>query len=240
MKIKTQIHIQRPVVIHLLLLLIFLLLVVIHLLLLLVVVHLLLLFLLSKQLNSLLHLLQLLPHLLGQAVPYLWYCKVEDKRDDNDHEETLLSEWQEWRSAFWHLVLEVIPDLLNLLSPESCWTAMATIWHIIFILYSYYKWNEEYQCIIFPWPIFRKTPVNKVPPLFGHCPNSNYTPPSPHSNGHSGALFFRRDFTILPLLPFFLPFFYHFLWISAPNHPGKGLDPPKIKQMSIWTWKILL
>ena len=57
MNIKTQIHIQRPVVIHLLLLL--------------VVVHLLLLFLLSKQLNSLLHLLQLLPHLLGQAVPYL-------------------------------------------------------------------------------------------------------------------------------------------------------------------------
>ena len=66
------------------------------------------------------------------------------------------------------------------------------------------------------------------------------TPLPPHSNGHSGALFFRRDFTFLPFLPFFLPFFYHFLWISAPNHPGKGLDPPKIKQMPIWTWKILL
>ena len=85
----------------------------------------------------------------------------------------------------------------------------------------------------------REAPFNLSPPLFGHCPNSNYTPP-PHSNGHPGALFFRRDFTFLPFLPFFLPFFYHFLWISAPNHPGKGLDPPKIKQMPIWTWKILL
>ena len=36
------------------------------------------------------------------------------------------------------------------------------------------------------------------------------TPP-PHSNGHSGALFFRRDFTILPLLPFL----YHFFTIFS-------------------------
>ena len=56
----------------------------------------------------------------------------------------------------------------------------------------------------------REAPFNLSPPLCGHCPNSNYTPP-PHSNGHPGALFFRRDFTILPFLPFFLPFFYHFL-----------------------------
>ena len=28
--------------------------------------------------------------------------------------------------------------------------------------------------------------------------------------------------------------------ISAPNHPGKGLDPPKTKQMPIWSWQILL
>ena len=62
------------------------------------------------------------------------------------------------------------------------------------------------------------------------------TPPS-HSNGHSGALFFRRDFTIFYHFYHFLPFC---LWISAPNHPGKGLDPPKIKQMPLWTWKILL
>ena len=77
------------------------------------------------------------------------------------------------------------------------------------------------------WSV-REAPFNLSPPLCGHCPNSNYTPP-PHSNGHPWALFFMRDFTFLPFLPFFLPFFYHFLWISAPNHPGKGLDPPKIK-----------
>ena len=33
------------------------------------------------------------------------------------------------------------------------------------------------------------------------------TPPPPHSNGHSGAFFFRRDFTILPFLPFFFTIF---------------------------------
>ena len=33
------------------------------------------------------------------------------------------------------------------------------------------------------------------------------TPPPPHSNGHPGALFFRRDFTILPFLPFFFTIF---------------------------------
>ena len=48
-----------------------------------------------------------------------------------------------------------------------------------------------------PGPLeVREAPFNKSPPLFGHCPNSNYTPP-PHSNGHSGALFFRRYFPIL-------------------------------------------
>ena len=82
---------------------------------------------------------------------------------------------------------------------------------------------------------FREAPFRLAAPLFGHCPNSDCTPP--HSNGHSGTLFFRHNFTILP---FFLPSFYHFLWISATNHPAKGLDPPKIKQMPIWTWKILL
>ena len=85
----------------------------------------------------------------------------------------------------------------------------------------------------------REAPFNLSPPLCGHCPNSNYPPP-PHSNGHSGALFFRRDFTIFYPFYHFLPFLPFFLWISAPNHPGKGLDPPKIKQMPVWTWKILL
>ena len=88
------------------------------------------------------------------------------------------------------------------------------------------------------WTTFREDPFRLVPPLCGHCPNSNYTPPA--LKRALWGTFFRRDFTILPFLRLFLPFFYHFLWISAPNHPGKGLDPPKIKQMPIWTWKILL
>ena len=81
----------------------------------------------------------------------------------------------------------------------------------------------------------REAPFKKSPPLFGHCPNSIYTPPRTQTGtlGHffSGA--------ILPFYHFY-HFVYHFLWISAPNHPGKGLDPPKIKQMPVWTWKILL
>ena len=51
----------------------------------------------------------------------------------------------------------------------------------------------------------REAPPKKIPKAFGHCPFSN-CPPPPHSNGHSGALHFGK---------------------SAPNHPGKGLDPPK-------------
>ena len=52
------------------------------------------------------------------------------------------------------------------------------------------------QCYTMVHCVVREAPFNLSPPLFGHCPNSNYTPP-PHSNGHSGALFFRRDFPIL-------------------------------------------
>ena len=60
-----------------------------------------------------------------------------------------------------------------------------------------------------------------------------FTPPPRTQTGTLGHFF---SGAILP----FLPLFYHFLWISAPNHLGKGLDPPKIMQMPIWTWKILL
>ena len=42
--------------------------------------------------------------------------------------------------------------------------------------------------------------------FFGHCPNSNYSPP-PHSNGHSGALFSGAILTFYH----FYHFFYHFL-----------------------------
>ena len=46
----------------------------------------------------------------------------------------------------------------------------------------------------------REAPVRLVAPLFGHCPNSDYTPP--HSNGHSGALFFRADLSKFAKSPF--------------------------------------
>ena len=35
-------------------------------------------------------------------------------------------------------------------------------------------------------------PLKNCHPLFGHRPNSDCTPP-PHSNGHSGALYFQAD-----------------------------------------------
>ena len=90
--------------------------------------------------------------------------------------------------------------------------------------------------------LLREAPFSLSPPPCGHCPNSNYTPPRTQT-GTLGHFFQARFYHFLPFLPFFtlftifLPFF---LWISAPNHPGKGLDPPKIKQMPLWTWKILL
>ena len=40
--------------------------------------------------------------------------------------------------------------------------------------------------------LLREAPFNKVPPLCGHCPNSNTLPPA-----LKRALFFRRDLTIL-------------------------------------------
>ena len=44
-------------------------------------------------------------------------------------------------------------------------------------------------------------------------------PPPLHSNGHSGALYFRTDLSKCHLN-------FNFHCISAPNHPGKGSDPP--------------
>ena len=57
-------------------------------------------------------------------------------------------------------------------------------------------------------------------------------PPPPHSNRHSGALYFRTDLSKCHLN-------FNFHCISAPNHTGKGSDSPKNKQMPIWTWTIL-
>merc|ERR1712110_951339 len=75
----------------------------------------------------------------------------------------------------------------------------------------------------------REAPFNLSPPLFGHCPNSNCTPP-PHSNGHSGALFFRRDFTIFYHFYYFLPFLPFFTIFSlnkCPKPSGQGFRPPQ-------------
>ena len=44
-------------------------------------------------------------------------------------------------------------------------------------------------------------------------------PPPLHSNGHSGALYFRTDLSKCHLN-------FNFHCTSAPNHPGKGSDPP--------------
>ena len=65
---------------------------------------------------------------------------------------------------------------------------------------------------------FREAPLRKMQGPFGHCPNSDCTPPL-HSNGHSGALYFRTDLSKCHLN-------FNFHCISAPNHPGKGSDPP--------------
>ena len=53
------------------------------------------------------------------------------------------------------------------------------------------------------------------------------TPPPPHSNGHSGALFFRRDFTIFYHFLPFLPFFTIFSLNKCPKPSGQGFRPPQ-------------
>ena len=73
-------------------------------------------------------------------------------------------------------------------------------------LYFFYEINSQSfrRCV----SRVREDPFNKVPPLFGHCPNSNYTPPA--LKRALWGTFFWRDFTILPFLPLFLPFFLPF------------------------------
>ena len=76
--------------------------------------------------------------------------------------------------------------------------------------------------MIFSLPV-REAPFNKMPPLFEHCPNSNYTPLPRTQTGTLGHFFFRRDFTILPFLPFFLPFSLN----KCPKPFGQGFRPPQ-------------
>ena len=99
----------------------------------------------------------------------------------------------------------------------------------------------------------REAPLRLASPLFGHCPNSNCPPPPRTQKGTLGHFFSGRferlcQITVLrvykchkeswqalnPLLTkgnAQLNFNFH--CISAPNHPGRGLDPPKIKQMPV-------
>ena len=60
---------------------------------------------------------------------------------------------------------------------------------------------------------FREASFSGVPPLFGHCPNSNYTPPHTQT-GTLGHFFQARFYHFLPfftIFTIFLPFFTIFL-----------------------------
>ena len=106
------------------------------------------------------------------------------------------------------------------------------------------------------WPTavaagLREAPDKKMPGLFGHCPNSDCTPPPSLKRALWGTLFPDR----LEQMPFELQFSLHkcpkpswqgfrppkpskcpfehgqfFSKISAPNHLGKGRDPPPFGQ----------
>ena len=68
----------------------------------------------------------------------------------------------------------------------------------------------------------REAPLRELQGSNGHCPNSNRTPRPSLKRALWGTLFPGR----LEQMPFEL----HFHCISAPNHPGKGSDPPRIRK----------
>ena len=72
----------------------------------------------------------------------------------------------------------------------------------------------------------REAPFNKVPPLFGHCPNSNYTPPRTQTGtlGHFYQAWFYHFFYHFLL---FLPFFTIFSLNKCPKPSGQGFRPPQ-------------
>ena len=87
-------------------------------------------------------------------------------------------------------------------------------WTLVTKLQELQTWQIRKLCML------REAPLRKTQGLFGHCPNSDCPPPPPlHSNGHCGALYFRTDLSKCHLN-------FNFHCISAPNHPGKGSDPP--------------
>ena len=64
------------------------------------------------------------------------------------------------------------------------------------------------------------SPTKKVAESIQTLPKKLLTPLHPlQSNGQAGALYFRADLSKCHLN-------FNFHCISAPNHPGKGSDPP--------------
>merc|ERR550532_284372 len=95
----------------------------------------------------------------------------------------------------------------------------------------------------------REAPLRLASPLFGHCPKSDYTPPPALKRALWGTFFPGRfeqicQITVLTvhnctaswqaltssLTQANAHFNFNFHCISAPNHPGKGSDPPKSRK----------
>ena len=146
------------------------------------------------------------------------------------------------------------------------WRQWLQWWH--WWQWGYYGDNEPYwmrtimttvthnwQCVL-----IREAPLKFTRGAFGHCPFSFWTPPTRTQTGTLGHFFpgwFEQLFQITVLRVYkchkeswqaLNPLLtkenaqmnFNFHCISAPNHPGKGLDPPKIKHIAIWSWQILL
>ena len=75
----------------------------------------------------------------------------------------------------------------------------------------------------------REAPFKLAPPLFGHCRNSNYTPPPALKRALWGTFFQAGFYHFLPFLPFFTIFSLN----KCHKPSGQGFRPPKIKQMPV-------
>ena len=71
--------------------------------------------------------------------------------------------------------------------------------------------------------VVREAPFNKSPPVFGHCPNSNYPPPPALKRALWGT-FFRPDLSDFVKSPFWG-------YVSATKNPGKPYIPCQQKKI---------
>ena len=69
----------------------------------------------------------------------------------------------------------------------------------------YMRWVKRVEKLRDSVYELREAPFKMMSPLHMWALPKYQLHPPPHS-GHSGALFFRRDFTIFRFLPFFFPF----------------------------------